>query len=470
MSDEEWNFQDEGERKKLVERFEHMIAQNESYFFDIEEFESIIEFYIERNRVKKALGVIRYAHQIYPDSTILMLREAQLLASTGKLSRAIPRLKNLLRFEPQNEEILMTLASVYSQLREHKKAIEYLNEAIKHVDDDLRDELWIEMALEYENLERWDKAIETLKDAIKSNPENETAHYELAYCFEMGNRLKESIEYFKGFIDDHPYSFPVWYNLGNIYQKTDQLSEALHCYDYCLVILEDFTPAYLNKAHTLVKMERYEEAITNYEELLRFEPEQASTLCFIGECYERIGKLEEAEEYYKRSINVDEEFADSWIGLGVIADLQEMTDASLRFFERAINIEPENVDFLLLMAAALKKLDLFKEAGAVYENALTLDMKNIDLWLDHADNAIRSGDSVKSLELIREAIQHNPDDIDLQYREVAILYRGGKRKEAYGRLEELLARSFENSQSLLDYLPEITSDPVVIQLLDLYKR
>lgn len=470
MSDEEWNFQEEGERKKLVERFEHMVAKDESYFFDIDEFESIIEYYLERNKIKQAQSVIRYAHQIFPDNMMLLLREAQLLASTGKLSRAIPRLKNLLRFEPRNEEILMTLASVYSQLREHNQAIKYLQEAMKVADNDLRDELWIEMALEYENLDRFDKAIETLKSAIEINPENETALYELAYCFEMSDRLEDSIKYFRSFIDDEPYSFPVWYNLGNIYQKKGELQEAIHCYDYCLVIQEDFTPALLNKAHALVKSEEYELAIASYLELLEFEPEHASTLCFVGECFERLGKLVEAESFYKKSISVDEEFADAWIGLGVVADLQEMTDAAIRFFEKALLIEPENTDFMLLMAAAKKKLDLFSEATAIYEKALLIDNKNEDIWLDHVDNAIRSGDGPLALTLIREAKEQLPDNIFLCYREVAILYRIGKRKEAYGVLEELLSHSFENSQSLLEYLPEIENDPVVIQLLDLYKR
>jgi len=149
MFDEEWNFQDEQERLELVKRYEEMVASNASYFFDTEEFEALIEYYLEKNRIKQAENVIKYAHGMYPDSTILLLREAQILAGSGKLSKAIPRLQNLLQFEPQNEKVLMTLANIYSQLHEHKKAITYLQEALKYADDDLRDELWIELALEY---------------------------------------------------------------------------------------------------------------------------------------------------------------------------------------------------------------------------------------------------------------------------------------------------------------------------------
>ncbi|MCH2199242.1 MAG: tetratricopeptide repeat protein [Flavobacteriales bacterium] len=466
---EEWNYQGEDERKLLVARYEKMIADDESYFFDIDQFESIIEYYLERNRIKQAQHVLKYAAQLFPDSTVLLLREAQLLASTGKLSRAVPRLKNLLRFEPNNEEVLMTLASVYSQLREHRQAIEYLQTALKTADKELKDEIWIELALEYENLERWDKAIETLTEAIGANPENETALYEIAYCFDMANKTEAGIAYFNKFIDYFPYSFPAWYNLGNMLQKEDKLEESIHAYDYCLVIQEDFTPGILNKANALVKLERYEDAIKEYKLLIGLEPLHASSLCFIGECYERLEQYEDAEKYYRQSLEVDDEFADAWVGLGVIMDLQDMSDAALKFFERALQIEPDNIDFQLLIGASMRKLGMHSEAAAIYENIIRLESTNVDAWLDHSDNRFRMGDHAGALELIREGVTLIHDSIELEYREVAYLYRHGKRKEAYGRLEELLTKDFENSQSLLEYLPEIENDPVVVQLLDLYK-
>lgn len=470
MSDEEWNYQDEGERIALVKRFEEMLESNASYFFDVDQFEVIVDFYSERNHVKKALHVLQYAQQLFPDSIQLLLREAQLFASSGKLSRAVPRLKNLLLFEPNNEEILMSLASVYSQLREHQKAIELLDHARKHADEELRDEIWIEMALEYENLNRFDKAIETLKEAIEVNPENETALYEINYCFDMADRYDEGALFFEGFIDEHPYSFPAWYNLGNAFQKLEKFPEALQAYDYCLVIEEDFAPAYANKANVLVKLERYAEAIAAYHELLEYDIPQANTFCYIGECHERIDQYDEADFYYKEALKIDEEFADAWVGLGVVADLRDMTDTALRYFRRAIEIEPENVDYLLLLAAAMRKVGMHSDAEELYVKIIQLDSNHPDAWLDHSDNAAQMGDYGRALDLIAEGMSQVEDPSELEYREVAYLYKAGKHKQAYTQLGLLLTRDAENSQSLLDYLPEIGEDAVVLQLMDLHKQ
>lgn len=469
MYDEDWSYQDEQERLELVRRFENMVARDESYFFDTDEFEALIDYYLERSKIKQAGHVLKYAKNMYPESTLFLLREAQVLASSGKLSKAIPRLKNLLRFEPQNEEILLNLAHMYSQLHQHKEAIGYLEEAMKYADEELKDELWIELALEYENLDQWDKAIETLKSAIKVNPENEMALYEIAYCYDMAERQEDSISFFESFIDDEPYSFPAWYNLGNLHMKLEQYEEALHAYDYCLVIQEDFTPAYLNKANALVKLEQYKKAILVYNELLLHEPAQASTLCCIGECYERLGELEQADEFYAKALELEQEYADAWVGHGVVADLRGDTAVALPLFTRALGIEPHNVDYRLLYAAALKKAEQWEAARAEYEIISTAEPDNTDLWLDYSDLLMRIDDALGAIAMIDASLENVNDTYDLRYRSVAYLYRSGKQKEAYAQLEQLLSESFENSQSLLEYLPELASDPHVILLLELYK-
>jgi tetratricopeptide (TPR) repeat protein len=469
MYEEDWSYQDEQERLELVRRFEDMIARNESYFFDTEEFEALIEYYLERNRLKQARHALRYAQEMYPDSTAFLLREVQVLASSGKLSKAIPRLKNLLRFEPQNEEVLLNLANIYSQLHDHRQAILYLEEAMKYADEELRDELWIELALEHENLDQWDKAIETLKEAIVANPENEMALYEMAYCFDMANQNEASVVYFEGLVDEQPYSFPAWYNLGNIFMKLERHEEALRAYDFCLVIQEDFTPAYLNKANALVKLNRYEEAISVYEELNEHEPPQASTLCCIGECHERLGALDEANRFYARAIELDSEYADAWVGHAVVADLEGNTRGALPYFDRAMGIEPENIDFKLLYAGALKKLERFDEAKAVYDAIQIIDAESPEFWMDYADLWQQIGEPKQALALLETSLEHVNDTIDLRYRMVACHYQMGKHKAAYALLEQLLAESYENSQSLLEYLPELADDPHVILLLELYK-
>ena len=77
--------QDDNNRDKhyadgLVNRYEQMLANNESYYFDVDQFEEIIDYYCEDSKFYKALAVIEYAYTLFPENTTIMLREAQILA------------------------------------------------------------------------------------------------------------------------------------------------------------------------------------------------------------------------------------------------------------------------------------------------------------------------------------------------------------------------------------------------------
>ncbi|MFZ1333295.1 MAG: hypothetical protein WAR83_13960, partial [Flavobacteriales bacterium] len=49
-----------------VERYEAMLSRNDHYFFDVEEFELIIEHYLELSDLEKAQAVLEDAQRQHP--------------------------------------------------------------------------------------------------------------------------------------------------------------------------------------------------------------------------------------------------------------------------------------------------------------------------------------------------------------------------------------------------------------------
>lgn len=450
----------------LVARYEQMLEANESYYFDIDQFEEIVDFYCFSSKFKKALEVIEYAYSLFPENTTLMLKEAQILSGMGHLNKALQRLKVLEQLE-QNEDVLLTMASIYSQQREHRKAIALLQRALELGGKEFEDEIYMEIAFEYQNMERYDKAQEALMEAISKRPENEVLLYELAYCFEVNDRTAESIEYYEAFTEKYPYSFPAWYCLGNSYQKIETLDKALDAYDLCLAIQDDFTPAYYNKAHTLFKMDRFQDAISVFEETYNYETPQAPVYCHIGECFEKMNQLDKALFYYRKSIQTDELYADAYLGIGVALDLKNETLEGLTFVRRAIELDLENVDYLLFEVEFLKKLEQWSDAESITEVLVKRYADNEDTWMEHADIFFQRGDMLKALEVINQGWHHCPQSHEIGYRKVVYLMEAGKSNEA----EELLLRLHEvNPEGMADmeeYYPEIKQN---VLYADLYLR
>ena len=89
----------------LITKFELMLDQNNSFYFDVEELEDIIEYYIDKNNLKKAYKAVLFAGEQHPNSVVFILRKAQLFASSNKTQKALElfeKQKNILAIKFQN--------------------------------------------------------------------------------------------------------------------------------------------------------------------------------------------------------------------------------------------------------------------------------------------------------------------------------------------------------------------------------
>ena len=77
MEEEEFLNNDDQQKqiRYSIERYEEMIRNKDAYFFDVDAFVNIVDYYIERNDPVKALQVIEYAKDQHPDSVEFLLME-----------------------------------------------------------------------------------------------------------------------------------------------------------------------------------------------------------------------------------------------------------------------------------------------------------------------------------------------------------------------------------------------------------
>lgn len=458
MHDEELNDQDAREMAGIVERYEAMVTSDAPAFFDLIELESLIEHYLQHGKHRHARQVLKFANGLYPESLSLQLREAQMMAGSGNLKLAIPRLRNLLAFEPSNDEIHLTLATLYSQLDKHQEAIHHYRQALDLGDAAFRGDLYIDIALEYENIGHWDHAVEVLNEALLENPKNETALHELGFCLDSMGRSKEAIAAFNDFVNRHPYSCPGWYNLGNALQRNGQFAQAIDAYEYALVIDENFSPALLQKASALTMVEDYERALECYRESMLMDAPQANIYTLMGECKERLGDLSDADDYYYCALELDGDFADAHVGLGVVAEMREDWTGSLKHFEKAMELEPENVEYHILLGGILKKIGMHDEAGLIYSNALRLSPENLEVFLEASENFQTDERFEEALQLLDAVPPVSSADPLVICRRFISMYSLGRTKQAYQILDEALDRAPDLCSTLAGLFPGIEQD------------
>ena len=456
--------------RELLERFESVSGEGGYSFFDSGELEDIIYYYFSESELVKAQKAIDYAIEQFPSEVSFQVFKAQYFLNNGEPEKALARLNSLEAVDPQNPDISLTRATVYSTMHKHAEAIKEYQKSLARVDEDL-DEIHTSIAFEYQNLRDYKKAAEHLKKAIRLNAENESLLYEIGYCYEMGLMSEEAISFFTQELDKRPYSLVAWYNLGIAYSTVELYEKAIDAFDYSIAIDPTFTPAFFSKAQCYEQMEMFLEAINIYKQTFDLEKPDAMTNYYIGDCYASMEKYDMAIEYYRKSISLERHFSDAWLGVGLCYVEMEKYSEALSHIEQAIKLESDNAEYYIVLAETQLALGMQDAAALAYEKASELEPYHAEIWLDYSDfYADVKKDYIKALEVLEDGLYYQGENSSLTYRRVAYLYQSGKHKEAILELFIALTQDFEAHTQLLEYSDQLKNSSEILAVIETYKN
>ncbi len=463
--DDNFSEQYDNDFQNALNRFEKMLENNEQYFFDVEELEDLVTYFIETNDTEKALKVIGFGTQQHPYSTNLIIRHAQVLATSHKPAEALELLNRVENIEPSNFELLYNKACVYGQLRNPKKAIQYFEKALLNCDLEEKEEILLSIGFEYETTNEYLTAIDYFKQALEINPENETALYEISFCFDILDKTDEAISFFNKFIDEHPYSSVSWYNLGMFYSKQEKNSEAIMAYDYAITIKEDFSSAYFGKANVLFNTEKYAQALKAYKEFMQYEKADSLVYFYVGECYENMDDYANALPYYQRAVKLDPNFADAWLGMAIVYGETERYHSAIHFVKKAIELDNEQAHYFVCMGEFYSKASNHIEALKAFKKASEIEPSDKEIYLDIAEELIHLEGIKKGIIYLEDIMNLYPDNEYAAYRLSALYFKQKETKKAKEALKTALTLNSKLITELFEYLPELSDKKDVQKII-----
>jgi tetratricopeptide (TPR) repeat protein len=192
MDKERDYFQEDGDIQKIIGRFENMLNHVEACFFDVYEFERIIDHYLDSNHFTKAIDAVRVGRNQHPASTSLRIKEAQVYAEKGESLKALGMLENLERTTEANNEIFMLKGMVLNQLGRITEAEKAFGRAVDLSYENTDDVLY-DIALSFQYVNQYKSALKYLKKAHETNPGKLNILYDLAYCYDRLHDFDHSI-------------------------------------------------------------------------------------------------------------------------------------------------------------------------------------------------------------------------------------------------------------------------------------
>lgn len=465
FDDEEEDFY-EGNLEEDLKKFESLQKTGDPIgFLDSDRWEVLIDHFLINGQYSNALICIDEAIHQFSYNNIFKLRKAQALSAVGKLKDSINLLTELEQSGNQSFELLLTKASVFSQLKDSKNAIRYFKAALDVSEVEDRDEVYLDLAMEYENLEDFNAALKVLKEALAKNPKNESALYEIAYCYDQLGLYEQSIQCYSDFIDENPYSFTAWYNLGNAYLKLEDYKQAVWAYDYCILINDEFGPVHFNIGNAYLSSNQFEKAIEHFEKCIALDGDDPVALSYIGECYEQLKELDVARSYYNRSIELAPLLPDAWLGLGIIEDMEGKTEEGIILIKKASELDPDNSGVYHVLAGAYEKIGKLEEAADAYELSLAFDPLDEECLTDYFSMLITIS-LLEAKDYLDKAEMIEPTNPIVPVLRVYLLWMLGKKEEAINLFKMVLAEDRDRALSIFEIYPDLKNVPELVHLAD----
>ena len=250
-----------------LSKFESMLKTNKVLFFDSEEFEEIILHYLDMGKAALAKKALKLGLDQHPKSVGLKLVQVEMLVFDDKLDIAEKLLNELYAIEPNNEEIYIQKANIYSKRDQHEKAVEFSKIALTYTEDFA--DVYNLIGMEYLFMDKLEQAKESFIKCLEEDLEDQSALYNVVYCFEFLDQNLDAIAYLTKYIDKNPYSEIAWHQMGRLYYDLKDYENAIRAFDYATLIDDEFLGAFMEKAKAYERMKQYEEAIEQRPRLRR---------------------------------------------------------------------------------------------------------------------------------------------------------------------------------------------------------
>jgi len=259
-------------------------------------YQDIIDTYREAKQWSQATAVAKEAMQKLPDDRDLrMVLDAQ-LADTGDPEKPIADIRSLLKGTPEDREVYIRLAIIYTRLKRYSEAEEALDKA-ERLSTKPEDKEYVVFLRgdTYEHEKKYDEAETQFKKVLAANPQSAVTLNYLGYMnADRGVLLEESLNYIKQAVSLDPTNGAYLDSLGWVYFK-------------------------------LGKYDLAEETLTKASLRMGSDPTVQDHL---GDLYQKTGRLKLAAAHWERAVEEWNKTVATEVETDLLAATQKKLDAA----------------------------------------------------------------------------------------------------------------------------------------------
>lgn len=455
---------------ELLKQYNNLRNGKSSSFLAEESFEKIIDYYDDQDEFAKALEAADMSIEYFPFSSSLLIRKADVLLSSRKYHKALDVLHKAEMLDATDVNLYILKTDAYLALDQQAQAVEILEKAIGHFEGEEKIELLFELADVYDDHEQFDKVFDCLQLILQEEPTSEEALYKICFWTDFTGRNEESIRLHSAIIDEHPYNELAWFNLGAAYQGLKLYEKAIDAYSYALVIDDKFDYAYRNIGDAYIRLRKFKEAIEALEKVLELSKPEEVIYEAIGHCYDRLKNYAQARFHYRKASHLATEDSKLYYKIACTYFNEGSWSPAVKQLETALKIHRLQPEYNLLMGECKMQQGYTKEAIQFFSVAVRSRPKNVAGW-DALIRCLYFADYfTEAKQQCLAALTNTSNRPIFYYYLSAVLFAGGKSKEALLYLEKALEAAPRKLNKFLALDPSLLQNQQVIDAIARNKR
>ncbi len=419
-----------------------MVENNEQIYFDTEELEEIIIYYLELGDINYAEQAVNFGLNLHPNSPEIKTKKLEVLLELENYPEAKKIIEELQEYAMEDTDYLVCCAKYYSNLGNPKKAIAYCEKALELGEEE--NFLHNFIADEYVNLEDPFTALKHYKEALNSDPNDDYALENVMFCYNRLKKHKEAIEFLNSYLDHFSFSETAWFEYGQYYFNRKNYEEAIRGYDYLLAINSSAVSVYSNKAACYEAMKNWDKAIEVYEEMLEQEYTKAYTFYKIGLCYKEQKLSINALNSFQKSLREDPQFYLSMMEQSYIYEEMGGMKEALHYAKEATNLCENNLDYQKRLAFLLIDAGNFEESISCLKKLVSGEPNRFYNWYAYTEVLMLLGEYEEAVEVLHRALKKH-HRAELYYQLSNCFFNMKNEQEAL----ENLQKAYELDASLL---------------------
>lgn len=461
---------DQDQTEDLVRKYEEMRAGSSHHFLDEEDFERIIDYYDDHERVPLAIEAAEAGMQQHPFASSLMIKKADLLLATRRYSEALNLLDaaGLLDSGDMNLYILRTEA--FLALNQYDRALLTMDEAMNLFEGDDRVELLLELADVFDDYEEFEKVFDCMLLILQEDPNNEEALYKICFWTDYTGRFEESIRLHQRIIDEYPFNELAWFNLGVAFQGLKLYEKAIDAYQYCLAIDERFDYAHRNMADAYIRLRKYPEALEILLQLMEFSKPEDVLYEAMGFCYEKQQNFVEARNYYWKALKLSPEDTKIHYKIGLTYMQEEAWHQALQHLDEAMALHRNVPDYNLAKGQCLLAIGDIRGAITHLSLVVRLRPRSANGWEALIRCLFEAEFYEEALEQVLAAQEATAQKPVFDFLKVGILMAMGKTKEAVIGLTLAMERSPRLLRKLVSLQPGILQHQQIVEVVARFRK